>query len=43
MSGPDEALVRVGQLVGTSIPRAFDVPASEVAVLLAPGRSTPQP
>jgi hypothetical protein len=41
VSGPDEALVRVGQLVGTSIPRAFDVPASEVAVLLAPGSLDP--
>jgi hypothetical protein len=41
VSGPDEALVRVAQLVGTSIPRAFDVPASEVAVLLAPGSLEP--
>jgi len=41
VSGPDEALVRVGQLVGTSIPRAFEVPASEVAVLLAPGSLEP--
>lgn len=41
VSGPDEALVRVGQLVGTSIPRAFDVPASELAVLLAPGSLDP--
>jgi len=41
VSGPDEALVRVGQLVGTSIPRAFEVPASEVAVLLAPGSLDP--
>ncbi|MGD9957437.1 MAG: hypothetical protein AB7V23_15350 [Candidatus Nanopelagicales bacterium] len=41
VSGPDEALVRVGQLVGTSIPRAFDVPASEIAVLLAPGSLDP--
>lgn len=34
-ASPDEALVRVGQLVSTSIPRAFGVGASEVAVVVA--------
>ena len=30
---PDEALLRVGQIVATSIPRAFGVGAAEIAVL----------
>lgn len=33
-SSPDEALVRVGQLVATSIPRAFGVGAADVAVVV---------
>ncbi|MFN8146957.1 MAG: hypothetical protein U0R76_05745 [Candidatus Nanopelagicales bacterium] len=33
-TSPDEALVRVGQLVSTSIPRAFGVSASDVAVVV---------
>ena len=33
-ASPDEALVRVGQLVSTSIPRAFGVSASDVAVVV---------
>lgn len=35
VASPDEALVRVGQLVSTSIPRAFGVSGSDVAVLVA--------
>jgi hypothetical protein len=34
VGGPDEALARVGQLVTTSIPRAFGRSASSVAVLV---------
>ena len=41
VSGPEEALRRVEQLVGTSIPRAFSVAPSDVAVLLAPGSLEP--
>lgn len=33
VASPDEALVRVGQLVSTSIPRAFGLGASDVAVV----------
>ena len=36
-AGPDEALVRVVQLVTVSIPRAFSATGSDVVVLLAPG------
>jgi hypothetical protein len=41
VSGPDEALVRVTQLVATSIPRAFDASGAEVVVLLAAGSVEP--
>ena len=37
VGGPDEALVRIVQLVTTSIPRAFDASGEDVVVLLAPG------
>jgi len=37
VSGPDEAVVRVVQLVTASIPRAFSASGSDVVVLLAPG------
>jgi hypothetical protein len=37
VAGPDEALVRVVQLVTASIPRAFSATGSDVVVLLAPG------
>ncbi len=37
VAGPDEALVRVTQLVTASIPRAFDAAGDDIAVLLAPG------
>ncbi len=37
VASAEEALARIGQLVGTSIPRLFDVPASQLAVLLGPG------
>ena len=36
-AGPDEALVRIVQLVTVSIPRAFSATGSDVVVLLAPG------
>jgi len=36
-AGPDEALVRVVQLVTVSIPRAFSATGPDVVVLLAPG------
>ena len=41
VAGPDEALVRVTQLVTASIPRAFGAAGSDVAVLLAPGSIEP--
>lgn len=41
VAGPDEAAVRVGQLVATSIPRAFDVAPGDVLVLLGPGSLDP--
>ena len=41
VTSPEEALARVGQLVSTSIPRAFDIAASQVAVLLGPGSLEP--
>ncbi|MFN8168796.1 MAG: hypothetical protein U0S36_08435 [Candidatus Nanopelagicales bacterium] len=42
VSGPDEAVVRVAQLVSASVPRAFGVSGDQVAVLVAPGSVDPQ-
>lgn len=41
VASPDEAVRRVHQLLTTSIPRAFGVPAAEVGVLLAEGALEP--
>jgi hypothetical protein len=41
VSSPEEALVRVRQLVATSIPRAFDRAGADIVVLLADGSLDP--
>ncbi len=41
VAGPDEALLRVTQLVTASIPRAFGATGADVVVLLAPGSVEP--
>lgn len=41
VASPEEAVVRIVQLVTTSIPRAFDVATPDVVVLLGPGSVDP--